>query len=216
VIRRARAARIGTTSVATVIGAAAVATVIGAAAFPGAAHAQPKGDPKRGEAKAEVCFACHGKLGQDPQPGMPTLAGQPVTFLTLQMILFREGLRDVPAMNAVMKGLSDQELADMAAYFASLPVAPAKAADRVPALYERGAALSKKMNCGSCHRPDYSGQNQIPRLSGQREDYLFESLKAFHEDRRLGTDTSMNGVLHGTTDADLKAFAHYFAQQQPK
>lgn len=189
---------------------AALACALIAAA---SAHAQPKGDARRGEAKAEACIACHGKAGQDPQAGMPLLSAQPETFVVLQMILFREGLREVPAMNALAKGLSEQDFADLAAYFAAQPVAPAKASQRDPALYDRGLALSKRMNCGSCHRPDYSGQNQIPRLAGQREDYLLEALKAFRADKRVGTDTSMNGVLFGVSEADLRAFAHYYAQQ---
>ena len=178
----------------------------------GTADAQLKGDPQRGEAKAAPCAACHGPAGQSALPGMPSLAAQPETFLTLQLILMREGLRDVPAMAPFVKGLSDQEVADLAAYFARAPLVREIGA-RDEGLFGRGAQLSKGMRCGSCHLADYLGQNQMPRLAGQREDYLFESMKAYRDNRRTGTDTSMSGVLYGVSDADLRALAHYLARQ---
>jgi len=194
---------------ARVLAMAAAVAIAGIAAAQGA---KSKGDPARGEQNAALCLGCHGAGGNALLAGMPSLAGQPATFLELQMILFREGIRDVPAMNAVMKGLKDSEILDLAAYFAGLPVAKSAAAAN-GALSTRGAALSKKMNCGSCHRADYSGQNQIPRLAGQREDYLLDALKAFASDQRVGIDTSMNGVLYGLTGDDLGALAHYFAHR---
>jgi cytochrome c553 len=177
-----------------------------------AALAQPKGDAARGEFKAAACESCHGAGGRAPLEGMPSLAGQPEVFLTLQLILLREGLRDVPQMAAFTKGLSDQDITDIAAHFARQT--PSKnAAPQDAELFERGAALSKAMNCGSCHRADYSGQRQMPRLAGQREDYLVASMKAFRDDRRAGTDTSMNGVLYLVPDPDIRALAHYLALQ---
>lgn len=192
--------------------ALAAAFALLAAVGAGAQGSKPKGDPARGEQHAALCFGCHGAGGNALLAGMPSLAGQQPTFLELQMILFREGIRDVPPMNAVMKNLKDDEILDLAAYFASLPIAKAPGPESAETS-TRGAGLSKKMNCGSCHRPDYSGQNQIPRLAGQREDYLFDALKAFASDKRVGIDTSMNGVLYGLKDDDLKALAHYFAHR---
>jgi len=171
-----------------------------------------KGDARRGEAKAAPCAACHGPGGATPIPGAPSLAGQPPLFLVLQMVLLREGLRDVAAMAPVMKGLSDRDLEDLAAYFAAQT--PAKAvAEKDSTLYERGAALAKTMNCGGCHLPDFRGQKQLPRLAGQREDYLFESLKAYRDDRRTGTDTAMNGILYQAAEMDLRALAHYLSHR---
>ena len=174
-------------------------------------YAQIKGDPARGEAKAATCVACHGAAGAAPLAGLPALAGQPAQYLQLQMILFREGLRDSPQMAPFMKPLSDADLDDLAVYF-SRSAAPKSAGTRDSALHERGAVIAKRMSCGSCHLADYTGQQQIPRLALQREDYLFEAMKAYRENQRVGTDTSMNGVLNGVSDPDLRALSHYFAQ----
>ena len=76
---------------------------------------------------------------------------------------------------------------------------------------ERGQALSQRMNCGVCHLPDYRGREQIPRLAGQREDYLLGALREYRDNKRVGTDTSMNAVVYAVPNADLAALAHYLA-----
>ena len=70
---------------------------------------------------------------------------------------------------------------------------------------------SQRMNCGVCHLPDYRGREQIPRLVGQREDYLLRTLREYRDNKRTGTDTSMNAVVYAVPDADLAALAHYLA-----
>ena len=69
------------------------------------------------------------------------------------------------------------------------------------------------MGCGSCHLPDYRGQRQVPRLANQREDYLVAAMKAYRDNKRAGTDTSMNAVLYRVRDGDIQALAHYLAHQ---
>ena len=174
--------------------------------------APSKGDPVRGETKVASCATCHGNAGRAPLAGMPLLAAQPEQYLTLQMILLREGLRDIPQMAPFLKGLSDQDVTDIAAYFARQPL-PKNEAPRSAERFTRGAALSKGMGCGSCHRADYSGQNQVPRLAGQREDYLADALKAYRDNKRVGTDTNMNGIVGHMGAEDMRALAHYLAQQ---
>ncbi len=177
--------------------------------------AQPaprKGDPVRGETKIAVCATCHGDATRAPLPGMPMLAAQPAQFLTLQMILLREGLRDIPQMAPFLKGLTDRDIIDIAEYYTHQQL-PKNVTERNAALYGRGAAVSKAMGCGSCHRGDYSGQNQVPRIAGQREDYLVHAMKAYRADTRVGTDTNMNGIVRQTSDDDINAMAHYFALQ---
>jgi len=160
----------------------------------------------------ERCGVCHGADGRSAQPGVPSLAGQPAEFIALQMILLREGLRQAPPMNQQAEGIPDAAIEALAAYFAALP--PGPATDRGPrdaALAATGAALSGQMNCGVCHLPDYRGRAQIPRLAGQREEYLLAALRAYRDNHRVGTDTSMNGVLYGLPDAALAALAHHLA-----
>jgi cytochrome c553 len=189
--------------------------VIAIALAAGTALAQTRskgGDPARGEAKVGPCATCHGNAGRAPLAGMPLLAGQPEQFLELQLVLLREGLRDVPQMAPFLKGLTDRDLIDIAAYYARQAL-PKPDTARDAALYQRGQTLSRQMGCGSCHRADYSGQNQMPRIAGQREDYLVDTLKAYRDNKRVGTDTNMNGILHQVSDADLRALSHYLAHQ---
>ena len=178
----------------------------------GAAYPQSRGDPARGAGKAPACDACHGTAERPPLPGMPTLAGQQAEFLVLQMILLREGLRDVPQMAGLLKSWSDPDLQDVAAHYsARQPLRGEGKADS--RLSERGAGLAKSMGCNSCHGGDFRGQQHVPRIAGQREDYLAASLTAYRDGKRTGIDTSMNAAMYGVTDADIRALAHYLAHQ---
>lgn len=170
--------------------------------------------PAAAEPLAEPCAACHGARGVSEMPNIPSLAGQPSDYLMLQLILFREQVRVVPAMAGQVDGRSDDALARLAAFHAGLPPAPPP--DRAPrdtALAARGAALSARMNCGSCHLPDYSGRANAPRLAAQREDYLAHALRQYRDNIRVGADTQMNGLMYGVPDADIAALAHHLAQQ---
>jgi cytochrome c553 len=186
------------------------AVLVAAASTPPAAA----GDAARGRALAEErgCGGCHGADGRSATPDVPSLAGQPADFITLQMIMFRERLRDAPPMPDLAQGLAEEQLEDLAAFFAALPPGPAE--DRgAPdgAVVAQGQALSQRMNCGVCHLPDYRGREQIPRLAGQREDYLLRTLREYRDNKRAGTDTSMNAVVYAVPDADLATLAHYLA-----
>ncbi|WP_191085521.1 c-type cytochrome [Roseococcus microcysteis] len=186
-----------------------------AAALLAAANPAWAGDATRGAALAEArnCGACHGANGISAVPLMPSLAGQQAEFLLVQLIMFREGLRPVPAMVEPARGLTDAEIEDLAAFYATLPSGPAATDPRNEALAARGAELSAARNCGTCHRPDYSGQAQVPRINHQREDFLVHTLAEYRDNLRVGMDTQMNGVMHGMTNADIRAIAHYLAHR---
>ncbi len=162
------------------------------------------------EERAAECVACHGPGGSSSTPGVPSIAGQPQFFIINQLILMREGVRPVAAMADVLKGLKDEEAVTLAERFSSTPIVRSdETAD--PALVKRGAELAVKMRCASCHMPGYEGSEQMPRLSGQRIDYMIDALKAYRDDKRPGADTAMTAVVYGASDADLAALAHYTA-----
>lgn len=190
-----------------------LAAAVLAAAFSMPATAQ---DAARGAALAEErgCAACHGPAGVSPVPLMPSLAGQQPHFLTLQLILFREGLRQVPAMAEPARALTDQQIEDIAAYFAAYPSAPKP--DRGPpneALAARGAELSAQRHCNVCHLPNYAGRAQVPRINHQREDFLAHTLAEYRDNLRVGTDTQMNAVMFGLSNDDIRAIAHHLAHR---
>lgn len=192
---------------------AAAATLCAVVAVTGV-RAQPQSNavPARAGSGAAACAVCHGSPESAPLAGMPTLAGQQEEFLVLQLILLREGLRDVPQMTGMLNGFSDRELGELAQYFARQPLSRHDAS-RDAGLHGRGASLARSLGCGSCHLADFSGQRQVPRLRGQREDYLLEAMKAYRDNRRTGVDTSMNAVLYQVSDTDLRALAHYLAHE---
>jgi len=162
--------------------------------------------------KLEVCASCHGQNGNSTIEGIPSLAGQPEIFITTQLIYFREGLRQSKQMTPQADGLSDADIEAIAEHYSELtPVT----IDRpiIRDLYERGRAIVRSMRCGTCHLPDYSGRAQMPRLAGQREDYLVLSMRAYLDETRGGPDTTMIGILHGLSGLDIRALAHFLSLQ---
>jgi cytochrome c553 len=159
-----------------------------------------------------LCATCHGADGNSETPGVPSIAGQPKLFLETQLVLFREELRRSPQMQPAVSGLSDKEIVRLAAHYAALPARTVTSGPTDGAQVKRGTALAQQLHCGSCHLPDFRGQKQIPRLAGQREDYLNESMRAYRDNRRTGGDTIMAATLYGVSDADISALAHYLAR----
>jgi cytochrome c553 len=186
------------------VGAAAIAAALRVSAPVDAA------DAVRGRALAEACAACHGADGNSSVDLIPSLAGQQPLFLTLQMILFREGIRLFGPMNEAMKGVTDRDIEDLTAFYAGQALKP-EPPERNAAKAGRGSALSERNRCGVCHLPDYRGQNQVPRIAGQREDFLLHAMQEYQAQRRAGTDTQMNAALYGLSDQDLADLAHYLA-----
>ncbi|MCA3349229.1 MAG: cytochrome c4 [Roseomonas sp.] len=189
-----------------------LAAVLVAAAFSLPAIAR---DPARGaEIAAERCAACHGIDGRSSLAEIPRLAGQQSGFITLQMILFREGIRQVPAMQSPTEKLSDTDIEAVAAHYAGLPsAAPEDRTPRDAALMARGQAISAARNCGVCHLPNYAGRAQMPRLTHQHEGFLAHTMAEYRDGQRIGIDTQMNGAVQGLSNADIAALAHYLAHQ---
>jgi cytochrome c553 len=160
--------------------------------------------------KLAACEACHGPAGNARIAQFPSLAGQPKLFIEHQLVLMREGLRDVPAMKDVMAGISDAQIVALASHYAALPSVPASAPVD-PRKYRAGEQTARATLCGTCHLADYAGQNQVPRLAGQNEEYLLQSMKQFRDSPGLGRDTLMAATLRGLSDADLANLAHYLA-----
>ena len=166
------------------------------------------------EKQAEACFACHGKGGASTLPLTPSLAGQPSFFVVAQLFLFRDGRRgNAPqAMNDVAKKMSDDDLRGWGDFLARLPPpAPPKAAPNAER-FARGRTLAGQHNCGSCHNPDYSGREQMPRIANQREDYLLKALRDYKSGKRTGYGfASMPEAVAGLRDRDLADLAHFLA-----
>ena len=167
--------------------------------------------PASPTAKLALCGACHGANGNSALALSPSLAGQPKVFLENTLILIREGLRQIAPMQGLLNGVSDAEIVALADHYSRQP-AVAQETPRDDAAFRRGEAIASRALCGTCHLPSYAGQQQMPRLAAQREDYLVHSMREFRDNKAQGRDTMMNGVLRGFSDRDIADMAHYFAQ----
>jgi cytochrome c553 len=179
-----------------------------------AATASRAADLAAAKAKAAPCAGCHGLEGRSQADGVPSLAGQPDQFIQWQLVYFRSGSRKDPVMAPFAATLSDPDIRNLGAYFASLPPpAPAPAPDEQPALTERGATLAARHNCASCHQDSYAGQQATARLAGQREEYLFKALRDFKSGMRTGGGVAaMPSAAYHLTADDMAAVAHYLAR----
>jgi cytochrome c553 len=162
------------------------------------------------EERLPTCLACHGETGQSQTPEVPSLGGQPEFYLTIQLYMFREKLRVVEVMNEMTKGLSDDDLRKMAGRIAELPP-PTPAQPAEPARIAQGRTLVTQHRCNFCHRTDLSGEQNAPRLAGQREDYLVKTLREYKSNTRRGYDASMADVLYPITDEQILDLAHFLA-----
>jgi len=163
---------------------------------------------------ATVCAACHGADGRSETPGTPALAGQHGFYVITQLFLFREGRRDNPAMTAVAKTLTDNDLRGFADFIDTLPPAPpaAPSTPTDPARMARGQALAQQHKCVFCHGSDLAGGQQVPRIGGQREEYLRDALHGFRTGKRPGYTQAMIEAVSGIPPEDLDTLAYYAAR----
>src|SRR5262245_21261930 len=161
------------------------------------------------EERLAPCLACHGEKGQSEQPEVPSLGAQPAFYVMVQLFMFREKLRTIEVMNAMTQGLTDDELRGMADIIAKLPPPrPAETASD-PARLEQAQALIQQHRCNFCHNPNFSGAQQVPRLAGQREDYLVKALREYKNNTRRGYDPAMAEVLYEISDEQLLDLAYF-------
>jgi len=163
--------------------------------------------------RAEACFACHGKNGHSQTPLTPSLGGQPSFFTVAQLFLFRDNRRGkVPTpMYEIAKGMTDDDLRAFGDFIAKLPPPPPPGPVADAARFARGRAIAQQHHCGSCHNPDFSGRDQMPRLANQREDYLLKALRDYKSGARVGYGRGMSETLTPLGDADLADVAYFLA-----
>ena len=181
-----------------------------------------EGNPVAGKARAEAagCFACHGVDGVATADGLaadknvPDLAAEPDLYLQFQLVFFRKGVRKNEVMNAMAEQLSDDDLRNVSAYFASLPAPNSpEPPDNAPEDTELGGKVAAAIHCVNCHGDHLEGVDNIPRLSGQHEDYLYQALRDFKSGARTSTGAAgMAEVVYPLGDLEMKALAHYLSR----
>jgi cytochrome c553 len=166
------------------------------------------------EERLAPCLACHGEQGQSVIPEVPSLGAQPAFYVMVQLYMFREKLRTVEPMNEMTQGLSDDDLRRMADVIAKLPPPRPFGEAGDPARLERARALIQQHRCNFCHNPNFSGAENVPRLAGQREDYLVKALREYKNNTRRGYDAAMAEVLYAISDEQILDLAYFLARVQ--
>ena len=192
---------------------ATVSTGLAVAASPAAA---PAPDLAKGQATAQTCVACHSADGSRGSPANPILAGQHPEYLVKQLQEFKSGKRK----NAIMAGfagmLSEDDMRNVAAFYASKTAKPGAAKDKdLAALGEkihRGGIADRNIPaCAGCHSPSGAGiPSQYPRVGGQHADYTEAQLLAFRSGAR-GNSTQMMQIAAKMNDREIKAVSDYIA-----
>jgi len=181
-----------------------------------------KGDAKAGETKNAMCIGCHGIKGyQASFPEIykvPMISGQGGKYIAAALNAYKKGERKHPTMRGIAESLTDQDIADLAAYYSTHGVVlgaelPAKPAKEPSADVQ---ALLNKANCASCHGANFSKpiDPAYPKIAGQHSDYLFVALKAYKTDNnpKVGRGNAiMAGMAKQYTNAELKLLANYLA-----
>ena len=160
-----------------------------------------------------VCAACHGANGRSDMPGPPVLAGQHSLYVITQLFLFREGRRNNEAMIALAKSMKDADLRGFSDFIGTLPPVPAPAPAAPPdaARMSKAQALAKEYKCLFCHGTDLAGGQGVPRIGGQKEEYVIATLKGFKSGDRPGYTRAMSEALSQVPVADLDLLAYYVA-----
>lgn len=177
------------------------------------------GDADAGQGKAAVCVACHGMDGNSVVPNWPKIAGQHASYLQRQLALTKDGSRPIPEMAGIIISLSDQDMADLAAYFSSQTTSAGLTDESLRAsgelLYRSGNAETDIPACMSCHGPAGEGNPLAgyPSLAGQHSVYSEKMLNGFRAGTTWGADDAsskiMTDVAKRLTDAEIKAVASY-------
>lgn len=182
-------------------------------------QAQTAGDAAAGERKSAVCAACHGADGNSELGSNPKLAGQNVRYLVKQMTDIKEGNRTVALMTGLLDNMSEQDLEDIAAYYAeqehTIQGADPALVELGSSIYRGGIADLGVAACTACHGPAGDGVAQagFPSISGQHAEYTATQLKAFRAGERTndGDSAPMRTVSERLTDREIEALASYMA-----
>ncbi len=179
-----------------------------------------QGDAAAGATKVAICATCHGNGGNSQIPMNPSLAGQNANYLVKQLQEYQSGARQNPTMSAMVGGLSEQDIEDIAAYYSSQARQITGAQNDQEslalgeALYRAGNGEIGAAACTACHSPTGRGNAPagFPALGGQHSEYTLTQLRAFRAgDRDNDLNGMMRTVVERLTDAELEALANYVA-----
>lgn len=182
-------------------------------------QAAPQGDAEAGAAKAAVCGACHGLDGNSVDPQYPKLAGQHAAYTARHLQLLKDGTRENAIMAAFALPLSEQDMLDLGAHFASLTITPGVAdeslVEKGQRLYRGGDTARGIPACIGCHGPAGRGNPLVPypSVAGQHANYTADMLRRFRDGavygEEEGSNVAMKVIAAELSDAEIEALASY-------
>ncbi|WP_232771471.1 c-type cytochrome [Colwellia sp. 12G3] len=173
-----------------------------------------KGNVAAGKSKTMVCATCHGADGNSLIPMYPSLAGQSANYLAKQLADFKSGNRKDPVMAGMVAGLTQEDMHDLAAFFAvqTTKAGTGESNEAGHKLYLGGDAAKGITACIACHGVTGKGMKQagFPSITGQSQDYLKKQLASFRDGSR-GNDNNgiMRNIAIKLSDADIEAVSQY-------
>lgn len=175
------------------------------------------GSAEKGQAKAATCVACHGVNGNSVNPEWPNLAGQHASYIKRQLAAFKNDVRQNPLMTPMAKPLSDEDMADLGAYFSTQALTGNLEADAAKVslgqkLYRGGDAQKGVPACTACHGPRGNGNPaaNYAAIRGQHATYTSAQLKAYRAGtRQTDPNQMMRNVAANMTDEQIDAVAAY-------
>ena len=178
------------------------------------------GNPAAGQAKSELCQGCHGENGISIEPNTPNLAGQYSKYTYKQIRDFKSGLRTNPIMNGIAAFVSDSDLGDIAAYFASQTKMRGDGSEGNQLgkrLFLDGDMSRMMVGCINCHGVNGKGMTPnnsvFPVIGGQKKEYVSGQLVNFREGNRSNSPGGvMNIIAQKMTDAEIEALADYVSR----
>ena len=178
-------------------------------------------DSEAGKTKSALCAGCHGVDGNSPNGTWPILAGQHASYLVKQMKNFKSAERTDPIMQAMVAALSEEDMQDIAAYFASQKANPVAFDEKLvkagESIYRGGITETSVAACMACHSPSADGNAPAvyPSLKGQHSEYLVSQLKKFRDGTRSNDAGSMmRGISKRMSDGEIMAVAAYISAIQ--
>ena len=175
-------------------------------------------DAEAGKAKSAACAACHGADGNSVNPVWPSLAGQHASYLDKQLMDFKQGRRENAVMAGMVAGLNDDDMKDIAAYFASqTPKAVSFDAELIAggeSIYRGGITEAGMAACMACHSPNGKGNGPAawPSLKNQHPEYIVIQLQNFkHGNRANDPNGMMRNLVGRMSEEEMKAVAAYVA-----
>jgi len=199
-----------------------IKTIVGLSLFAGGVVISFAADPVKGDAAKAVpiverlCSGCHGQDGNSPVPNFPSLSGHYPEYLLHEMLEYKEHHRDNEMMSPVIQELSEEDMANLAVYFAAQKPTPATVTE--PGLlalgkqiYHDGIADSGLPACEGCHGEDGYGSARFPRVAGQNSEYTQEQFRQYVNGKRKHGKMLMRVVAERITEQEVKAVAEYIA-----